>query len=136
MKKLTFTKGNHPENIKKKLQKGGGGGCVLYFGFRVQFFISNVSNKNRRDVLIKEKKPIQNSNWHEAISFLRNYVKKKAEKEKEEPLQACIEKENRTEKNNDKSNQPGKQSKSARKAYFSLIIFFSCFNTVIQYNFD
>ena len=87
-------------------------------------------------MLIKEKKPIQNSNWHEAMSFLRNYVKKKSKKEKEESLQACIEKENRTEKNNEKSNQPGKQSKSARKAYFSLIIFFSCFNTVIQYNFD
>ena len=63
-------------------------------------------------------------------------MKKKAEKEKEESLQACIEKENRTEKNNEKSNQPGKQSKSARKAYFNLITFFSCFNTVIQYNFD
>ena len=71
---------------------------MLYFGFRIQFFISNVNNKNRRDVLIKEKKPIQSSNWHEAMSFLRNYVKKKAEKEKEESLQACIEKENRTEK--------------------------------------
>ena len=75
----------------------------------------------------KNKKPIQNSIWHEAMSFLRNYVKKKAETEKEESLQACIEKENRTEKNNEKSNQPGKQSKSARKAYFSL--FFSHVST-------
>ena len=86
--------------------------------------------------MIKEKKSIQNSNWHEAMSSLRNYVKKKAEKEIEESLQACIEKENRTEKNNEKSNQPVMQSKSAPKAYFSLIIFFSCFNAVIQYNFD
>ena len=66
--------------------------------------------------MIKEKKPIQNSNWHEAMSFLRNYVKKKAEKEKEESLQACIEKENRTEKNKGKQSKSGKQTNQASKA--------------------
>ena len=50
IKKLTFTKGNHPENIKKKLQRGS-----ALFWISNSIFISNVNNKNRRDVIDKRK---------------------------------------------------------------------------------
>ena len=59
------------------------------------------------------------------MSFLRNYVKKKAEKAKEESLQACIEKENRAEKNNKKSNQP--VSKANLREKHILVYFFLMF---------